>query len=74
MKDIWSSFFGTFFLGCFGVILLVLFTGWLVMILWNWLMPNIFPGISEINIWQAYGLTILSKLLFETKVNITKKD
>lgn len=37
--------------------------GWLVMSLWNALIPSIF-GVHAINFWQAVGLLILSKLLF----------
>jgi hypothetical protein len=36
---------------------------WVVMALWNWLMPAIFD-ISEITYWQAAGLLLLSKILF----------
>jgi len=34
-----------------------------VMWLWNWLMPAIF-GLHAINFWQALGLLALSKILF----------
>jgi hypothetical protein len=34
-----------------------------VMWLWNWLMPVIF-GLHAISIWQALGLLVLSKILF----------
>jgi len=37
--------------------------GWLVMLLWNWLMPNLF-GLKAITYWQAFGLLILAKLIF----------
>lgn len=37
--------------------------GFVVMALWNWLMPAIF-GLHTITYWQAYGLLILSKILF----------
>jgi len=36
---------------------------YLVMSLWNWLMPMIF-GISAITFWQALGILILAKLIF----------
>lgn len=36
---------------------------WIVMLLWNALLPVIF-GISVINYWQAAGLIVLSRLLF----------
>ena len=38
--------------------------GWVVMALWNWLMPTIFVGAHEINYLQAMGLLVLSKILF----------
>jgi hypothetical protein len=34
-----------------------------LMWLWNWLMPMIFD-LMKINIWQAIGLSFLSKFLF----------
>ena len=37
----------------------------LLLILWNWLMPLIF-GLITINFWQAFGLYVLSRLLFES--------
>ncbi|MBN2105706.1 hypothetical protein JW835_16835 [bacterium] len=47
-----------------GVVVAFLF-GWLVMLLWNWLMPVIFD-LSTITFWQAWGLVILSHILFKT--------
>jgi hypothetical protein len=32
------------------------------MVLWNWLMPSIF-GLGEVTYWQAFGLSLLAKLL-----------
>ena len=34
-----------------------------VMLLWNWLIPEIF-GLAVINFWQALGLFALSRILF----------
>jgi hypothetical protein len=54
---------GVAFIGvCFAVLFALLF-GWLVMLLWNWLMPTLF-GIKTITYWQAFGITILAKILF----------
>jgi len=36
---------------------------WVIMLLWNWLMPDIFQ-LPEITYWQAAGLFILSRILF----------
>ena len=35
-----------------------------VMLLWNWLMPELF-GLSAIGFWQAAGLMLLSSFLFK---------
>ena len=37
--------------------------GWVVMLLWNWLMPPIFH-LGVISYWQGFGLVLLTKLLF----------
>jgi hypothetical protein len=47
-------------LAVFGVAAL----GWLVMALWNWLMPALFFGAREIGYLQAMGILVLSKILF----------
>jgi hypothetical protein len=41
----------------------VLLFGILIMMLWNWLVPDIFKG-PEITFWQALGLFLLAKILF----------
>ena len=46
-----------------GTVAFALAFGWLVMILWNWVMPSIFH-LGEITYWEAFGLTILGKLIF----------
>jgi hypothetical protein len=45
-----------------AALFLVLF-GYVVMSLWNWLMPAIF-GWHAISYWQALGILLLSKILF----------
>jgi hypothetical protein len=37
--------------------------GFVVMGLWNWLMPELF-GLKAIGYWQAWGLLVLSWILF----------
>ncbi len=39
--------------------------GWLVMILWNWIMPPIFH-LTEIGYWQGFGILLLAKIIFAT--------
>ncbi len=43
---------------------LLFLLGWIVMLLWNWLMPDIF-GLKRLTYWQAWGLLILSTILFK---------
>lgn len=50
-----------------GLALAVLFAflfGWLVMLLWNRLMPQIF-GLPQITYWQGWGLVLLSHILIK---------
>ena len=53
---------------CWKIGLLVLLgiaaLGWIVMALWNWLMPELFFGVREISYVQAMGVLLLSKILF----------
>jgi hypothetical protein len=49
--------------GILGVGLLALF-GWVVMLLWNWLMPELF-GLKPLGYWQAWGLLALCTILFK---------
>jgi hypothetical protein len=46
------------------VVLGVAALGWVVMALWNWLLPNLFFGVHEISYIQAMGVLLLSKILF----------
>ena len=43
--------------------------GFIVMLLWNWLMPVIF-GLTTITIWQSFGLILLSSFLLRFKISI----
>lgn len=68
-------------LGCGGAILLLLgilllafalccFEGWLLMLLWNWLLVELF-SLSAIGFWQGVGLVLLLNLIggfFKTTV------
>jgi hypothetical protein len=51
---------------CFGIVGIgfVFLCGWIVMLLWNWLMPDIF-GLKRLTYWQAWGLLILCHILFK---------
>lgn len=45
------------------IVILALVLALPIMLLWNWLMPDIF-NLPTINLWQALGLSILSGCLF----------
>ncbi len=51
--------------GILGIGLLFFF-GWIVMILWNWLMPDLF-GLPSVTYWKAWGLLLLCSILFKGK-------
>lgn len=51
--------FAFVFMGIFFAVVV----GFVIMFLWNWLMPAIF-NLGTINYWQALGLLILSRILF----------
>jgi hypothetical protein len=60
MKTRGFFYFGKFFV--LGIAGLILFT-FLVMWLWNWLVPEIFNG-PVLTYWQTLGVLLLSKILF----------
>ncbi|AOW21893.1 Asp23/Gls24 family envelope stress response protein [Urechidicola croceus] len=45
-----------------GVVGLAILLGFVIMWLWNWLMPDLF-GLTTITYWQAVGIFALSKIL-----------
>ena len=56
---------GWVILGALGIGALAILFGFVIMWLWNWLMPEIF-GLTTLTYWQAVGLFILSKILIGT--------
>jgi len=53
---------GWVILAVLGIGALAILFGFVIMWLWNWLMPDLF-GLTTITYWQAVGLFILSKIL-----------
>jgi hypothetical protein len=53
---------------CFGKALLVVagivLLGFMVMLLWNWVIPTVFVGGRSIDFLHALGLLVLSRILF----------
>ena len=68
MKNSFETFAA--FLGMIAIAIVLL--GYPLMLLWNWLIPNIF-GLPEITFWQAIGLNFLSTILFKP-TTIKNKD
>lgn len=50
-------------LGALAAAIFAFIFGYFVMLLWNWLMPEIF-SLGMITFWQAVGLILLARLLF----------
>lgn len=49
-------------LGLIAAVVLGFIFGYVIKLLWNWLMPELF-GLKEITYWQAIGLFILGRIL-----------
>ena len=60
MRAYRTFYFGKYIV--FGIALLALFT-YVVMLLWNWLVPELFSG-PVLSYWQTLGVLVLSKILF----------
>jgi hypothetical protein len=54
------------------IALAVVALGFPLMVVWNWIMPDIF-GLPEITFWQSIGLNFLSVILFKPTIK-TNKD
>ena len=54
---------GWIIFGIIAVAGLAILFGFIIMWLWNWLMPDLF-GLATITYWQAVGIFILLKILF----------
>ncbi len=54
---------GWILLGIIAIAGIAILFGYIIMWLWNWLMPEIF-GLTTITYWQAVGLFILAKIIF----------
>ncbi len=67
--------FGTAMAAVVGIFVLVFIVSLLMafptMWLWDWLMPVIF-GLKEITFWQAFGINLLSGILFKSSNTSSK--
>jgi hypothetical protein len=46
-----------------GIVTFLAVGGWVVQLLWNWLLPPLF-GFQTVTFWQALGLLALCRILF----------
>lgn len=69
------------FLGVIGAIVIAIVILLLVavlfaiptLLLWNWLMPLLF-GLKTITLFQAWGVNLLTSILFKSNYKSVKKD
>ncbi|SFR35093.1 hypothetical protein SAMN04490243_0936 [Robiginitalea myxolifaciens] len=62
VEGVVRSVFKGIFIGILIVAVLFL-VAYLFMLLWNWLMPDLF-GLGTLTYWKAFGLLILAKIVF----------
>ncbi|MBD3378743.1 hypothetical protein GF406_27195 [candidate division KSB1 bacterium] len=60
-----AAIIGMVLVGILLAAALGLLLGFIVMWLWNWLMPTIF-GLPVISFWQAWGLVVLTHIFFKS--------
>lgn len=40
------------------------FEAWILMLLWNWIVPMLFVGAKTLTFWGAFGVMLLCDILF----------
>lgn len=68
----WNNTLTLIGIGLIALIIAGLLSGFPLMLLWNWLMPSLF-GLKSIGFWEAYGLYMLSSLLFKSHSSSSKR-
>jgi hypothetical protein len=63
---------GLVILGLIGAVAIALLLGYVVVWLWNWLMPALF-GFNTITFWQAVALMVLARILIGGFANSHKR-
>ncbi|QQR52604.1 hypothetical protein IPG36_00540 [bacterium] len=41
------------------VVVSTLFNGWVLQVMWNWFMPEIFPALPSLSLAEAFGLSLV---------------
>ncbi len=62
VERFFKGFFKVLFMIIAAILFLLLF-GYGFMLLWNWLMPEVF-GLPILSYWQGVGILVMAKLLF----------
>ncbi len=62
VETFFKGFFKVVFMIVAAIVFLLLF-GYGFMLLWNWLMPDVF-GLPVLSYWKAVGILVMAKLLF----------
>ncbi|MFH6602847.1 hypothetical protein ACEZ3G_05120 [Maribacter algicola] len=70
-EKFFRGFFKVLFMILAAIVFVLLF-GYGFMLLWNWLMPDVF-GLPMLNYWKAVGLLVMAKLLFSSFGGENKK-
>ena len=63
---------GAVVVGIAGILLLSFLLSWPVYMLWNGCLVGAVAGVNEVTWLQAWGIAVLSGLLFKTTVNSKK--
>jgi hypothetical protein len=57
-----------------GAVVIGIFLAWPIQWLWNNALVGSINGINPISFWQAYGIYILSSIMFRSTATASKKD
>jgi hypothetical protein len=57
-----------------GAVVFGIFLAWPIQWLWNNALVGSINGINPISFWQAYGIYILSSIMFRSTATTSKKD
>lgn len=63
MKPKWKKLIWIAPLAIVGMLAFIALGSFIVMLLWNWLLPPLF-GVRQIAFWQAFGILVLCRILF----------
>lgn len=50
------------------------FEAWILMLLWNAVIPTLFVGAPMLTFWLSMGLMLICHILFKSNVRVSKSD